>query len=46
MFSYPVVLSPSGYWTVVQDIELTEEGKEKLQEAIKVSGFIVQKLKV
>jgi malate/lactate dehydrogenase len=37
VFSYPVTLSPRGYWTVVQDIELTEQTKEKLQDAVKVS---------
>ncbi|KAL8616452.1 hypothetical protein ACOMHN_041055 [Nucella lapillus] len=34
VFSYPVTLSPKGYWTVVQDIELTEESKEKIKETI------------
>nr|KAG5695053.1 hypothetical protein BaRGS_032546 [Batillaria attramentaria] len=34
VFSYPVTLSPSGYWTVVQDMNLTPETFEKLKETI------------
>ncbi|KAK7092588.1 putative malate dehydrogenase 1B [Littorina saxatilis] len=35
VFSYPVTMSPKGYWVVVQDMELTDETKQKLQECIK-----------
>ena len=36
VFSYPVTLSPKGYWVVVQDVDLSEETKQKLSESIKV----------
>jgi len=34
VFSYPVTMSPSGYWTVVQDMNLTEDMKVKLLETV------------
>ena len=36
MFSVPVTFALKGYWSVVQDIELTDESKEKLQGIIQV----------
>ena len=40
VFSYPVMMSTKGYWTVMQDMDLTNETKKKLQEAIKVSDSL------
>ncbi|KAL5010753.1 hypothetical protein ScPMuIL_013058 [Solemya velum] len=34
VFSFPVTMSPKGYWNVVQDIDLTDEIKEKIKLAV------------
>ena len=36
VFSFPVTFSPKGYWIVVQDIDLAEEEKQKIQNIVKV----------
>ena len=36
-FSFPVTMGPPGYWTVVQDIELSDENKLKLLDIVAVS---------
>jgi len=39
VFSFPVTFHPKGYWTVVQDIDLSEETKTGIAEAIKVTFY-------
>ena len=34
--SFPVTINPKGSWSVVQDINQTNEVKEKIKEAVKV----------
>ncbi|KAK6181465.1 hypothetical protein SNE40_009309 [Patella caerulea] len=34
VFSYPVTMHPKGYWNVVQDVNIPDEVKEKLQKAV------------
>ncbi|XP_064606859.1 putative malate dehydrogenase 1B isoform X2 [Liolophura sinensis] len=34
VFSYPVTLNPKGYWNVVQDINLTEPMKAKINDTV------------
>ncbi|XP_076455865.1 putative malate dehydrogenase 1B [Babylonia areolata] len=34
VFSFPVTLSPKGYWIVVQDIEMPEDSKHRLEESV------------
>ena len=36
MCSFPVTINPKGSWSVVQDINQTNEVKEKIKEAVKV----------
>ncbi|XP_046381938.2 putative malate dehydrogenase 1B isoform X2 [Haliotis rufescens] len=34
VFSYPVTMQPKGYFTVVQDIDLSEDSKKKLEDVV------------
>ncbi|XP_013405510.1 putative malate dehydrogenase 1B [Lingula anatina] len=35
VFSFPTTMSPKGYWSVIQDIELSDETKDKIQTIVK-----------
>ena len=43
-FSFPVTFNPPGYWSVVQDIDLTDNARSQIEVVTKVFNGLMYKV--